>query len=65
MHSCPDCGQACYCNGDFDDCECDPEAWIDCEHCIDDGFDDYVDEDENPMSELEFEQYLQENQPGL
>lgn len=23
MHSCPDCGQACYCNGDIDDCELD------------------------------------------
>lgn len=21
MHSCPDCGQACYCHGDIDDAE--------------------------------------------
>ena len=21
MHSCPICGQACYCSGDIDDCE--------------------------------------------
>jgi len=20
MHECPDCGQACYCGGDIDDC---------------------------------------------
>lgn len=37
MHSCPDCGQACYCSGDIDDveleggeegcvCECDKEG---------------------------------------
>lgn len=27
-HECPDCGQACYCNGDIDDCffENTPEA---------------------------------------
>jgi len=26
MHSCPNCGQACYCHGDIDDCELESEA---------------------------------------
>ncbi len=30
MHTCPDCGQACYCNGDIDDHENELEA----ENCI-------------------------------
>lgn len=34
MHTCPDCGQACYCNGDFDDHENEDEA-DDCVHCDD------------------------------
>ena len=36
-HSCPECGQQCYCNGDIDDC-CNDfgidgdncEHWIEC-----------------------------------
>ena len=36
MHSCPDCGQACYCHGDIDDfdsqtprlgCDCCADVW--------------------------------------
>lgn len=34
MHTCPDCGQACYCNGDIDDCCIDGgKAQILCGHC--------------------------------
>ena len=32
MHSCPECGQACYCGGDIDDCPVDTEAEDNCEH---------------------------------
>ena len=32
MHSCPECGQACYCHGDIDDCEIESEA----EFCVHD-----------------------------
>ena len=33
-HSCPECGDVCYCNGDMDDCILDgtPEQ-DECEHC--------------------------------
>ena len=34
MHSCPDCGQACYCEGDLDDCEVDQDAEEKCTHCL-------------------------------
>lgn len=27
MHHCPDCGQACYCHGDIDDCEVETVAY--------------------------------------
>ncbi len=34
MHSCPECGQACYCNGDVDDIDVgDEEAEDNCTHC--------------------------------
>ena len=32
MHRCPECGQACYCNGDVDDCEIEGDAEVDCIH---------------------------------
>ena len=35
MHSCPECGQACYCNGDIDDIEADPTAADRCDCCAD------------------------------
>ena len=52
-HTCHECGQACYCNGDIDDC-CfdDDDATIACTCCPqgadDDGdyLDDYLTEDE-------------------
>lgn len=40
-HTCPDCGQACYCNGDIDDIlletEEDQEA---CTHCSEEPLED-------------------------
>jgi hypothetical protein len=34
MHSCPDCGCACYCGGDIDDAEVgDENAEDNCTHC--------------------------------
>lgn len=50
-HSCPDCGSACYCGGDIDDCliENTPEARH-CQHWpMDDDADfdaDYLDDGE-------------------
>lgn len=43
-HSCPECGQACYCGGDIDDCffgGTDEED--NCDHCPD----GYVDNDDD------------------
>ena len=42
MHSCPDCGSACYCGGDVDDIDTgDEEAEDNCTHCAEgDGGDD-------------------------
>jgi hypothetical protein len=47
MHSCPGCGQACYCNGDIDDIDTgDVEAEDNCTHCAEgDGEDDDEAED--------------------
>ena len=44
MHSCPECGQACYCGGDVDDCPADEDAEDGCEHCPadDDPDDDFA-----------------------
>jgi hypothetical protein len=46
MHSCPECGQACYCNGDIDDIDSgDGEAEDNCICCTEGEFDDdYNDE---------------------
>ncbi len=34
-HTCPECGQACYCNGDWDDCINDfPEDVENCTHYL-------------------------------
>lgn len=46
-HECPDCGQACYCNGDIDDCFFEDGAaecthWRECESEDEDQDDDYV-----------------------
>ena len=33
MHTCPECGQACCCSGDVDDCLMDTdETYESCEH---------------------------------
>lgn len=34
MHECPECGDACYCSGDIDDCPAYTEEWayINCVH---------------------------------
>jgi hypothetical protein len=47
MHACPDCGQACYCGGDFDDIEVSRRS-LDCVHRCDpeDTDDDIGDLDE-------------------
>jgi hypothetical protein len=42
MHTCPDCGQACHCNGDIDDHENELEA-DNCE-CECNESDDYIDD---------------------
>lgn len=35
-HTCPDCGQTCYCRGDIDDCIFDDTVdHVLCEHCDD------------------------------
>ncbi len=36
MHDCPDCGQACYCHGDIDDCVVETEAYsaLHCTCCL-------------------------------
>ena len=49
-HSCPDCGQACYCGGDIDDIFFeDTVAEINCAHCLHDSReDDCEDFDEGP-----------------
>ena len=50
-HSCPDCGLACYCGGDIDDCFFDDTDEQDaCLHCFDkdDREDDCDDFEEAP-----------------
>jgi hypothetical protein len=35
VHNCPECGCACYCNGDIDDCDVgDEEAELACTHYL-------------------------------
>jgi len=53
MHTCPDCGQACYCGGDIDDHETGEDDncqhWMECEDEADD--DDLFNRDgPNPMA---------------
>ncbi len=48
MHSCPECGQACCCNGDIDDCLMDTEeSYLDCFHPC---------EPEEDLDEMELEE---------
>jgi hypothetical protein len=56
VHSCPECGYACFCGGDIDDIDWgeDSEEAMACTHCQADGgdsgddwdeiYDDYVEE---------------------
>jgi hypothetical protein len=60
MHSCPDCGQACYCHGDIDDCEVETVAYSsarcthDCEmHAEYDDDEYWADEDDARQQALE------------
>jgi hypothetical protein len=48
-HSCPECGQVCYCGGDIDDC-CFSGTVEEsrCMHCPIDGYDDDPDDDYPP-----------------
>lgn len=48
MHSCPRCGRACYCSGDFEDHDTGPEYLDECECCEgpDSERDDFDDEDD-------------------
>jgi hypothetical protein len=40
-HSCPECGQCCYCGGDIDDCLFDfPDCVERCTHCPPEGVED-------------------------
>jgi hypothetical protein len=58
MHSCPECGQACYCHGDIDDCEVETEEYSseycthpltrECQKNCEDMEDDYSMEDDAP-----------------
>lgn len=35
-HSCPECGQLCFCGGDIDDCDFDfADDIANCTHCLD------------------------------
>ncbi len=50
-HTCPECGQACYCNGDIDDCLNDfEEDVMNCTHC--DGVEDIEDEYSDMLVDL-------------
>jgi hypothetical protein len=52
MHSCPECGSACYCSGDIDDIDVgDEEAQDDCTHCPEA---DYDDDDEDTWTDDEY-----------
>lgn len=51
-HSCPECGQACYCGGDIDDIFLeDTEEEENCNHCL--GEDWNLDEEWNEQVEEE------------
>ncbi len=39
MHTCPNCGQACYCSGDIDDCPV--SVGFDCQHECQEGADEF------------------------
>jgi hypothetical protein len=47
MHTCPECGQACYCHGDIDDCEVETREYsaANCTCCLAMVFDDEDDDE--------------------
>ncbi len=51
VHTCPECGQACYCHGDIDDSEVEAEeyAYEACIHYLTDG----CDEESEVIEEIE------------
>lgn len=53
MHRCPECGQACYCGGDIDDCQFDGTAEeARCGHCPDEWDEgEWHDEDERDYTD--------------
>ena len=70
MHSCPECGQACYCAGDLDDAQVVTERWafLNCRQghgaecgCTElDGSDARNDNDED----MSYEEWLERQAPG-
>jgi hypothetical protein len=54
-HACPNCGAACYCGGDIDDCEFEGTAEQSaCEHCsISDEYTDFGDPDLDDLNTVE------------
>ena len=50
MHSCPVCGQACYCSGDIEDHDTGPEYEVICTCC--EGRDDNEEPEFEPELEL-------------
>ena len=57
MHECPECGQACYCHGDIDDCTVETEEYssmmCECPYSPDGcgGDDNYEDDDYYPVED--------------
>ena len=60
-HSCPDCGQVCFCGGDIDDCTNDfEEDVLNCTHCEDELDDEVLgDEEDDPQNHCAHE--MQDN----
>ena len=51
MHSCPNCGQACYCSGDIDDTEVEQPPH--CRHACQPEFDEPDYDAAKPLTALE------------
>jgi hypothetical protein len=52
MHSCPECGSACHCNGDIDDIDVgDEEAEDNCTCCAEGVFQEDDDDDYDPWAD--------------
>ena len=56
MHECPECSQACNCNGDIDDLMLNEEsATINCKHYLEPDCDGFIDDDNDEDIERQFE----------